>query len=236
MTELVYFVRGQKHRELLELSIASVRKVYSRTDKVFVYTDDPTLEPLGDLFTVLPAGRQMMVANLDAQLHHVLRTRASTEVLFLDCDVLLRQRFPFTVNAELYPTWRDHESIDEKGEKVVGVAAKMPYNYGVLGAVVTPATKEAFCWLRARILLMADDHRDWFGNQFALYDLCGHPTSSPTRKIRWSLDDPGATTIELCRLPCETWNYSPEKAGEDVTAKGILHFKGGRKDLMEAYL
>lgn len=239
--EIVYFIRGEKHRTMAELSIASVQKVYGRA-KVYTYTDDQEFAPLVGTILCRQHGanqepRPMMVANLDAQFRHMITSRLGDLILFLDADVLMRKPFPFQqAGADLYPTWRDHIERDEEGNKVEGFVNLMPYNYGVLGACVTPASIEAFCWLRARILQMAKAHQKWYGNQFAIFDLCGHPKSSPMRRICWTTADRGETVLELERLPCEVWNYSPEKPGEDVTDKGILHFKGGRKDLMEAYL
>lgn len=233
MTDIVYWIRGNEHRDMAILSIHSARRVYKHC-RVFIYTDDPDLAKVsGAHMHYLAPGRPAMVANLDAQVTHLMTGQPSDRVLFLDADTLVRKAFPFGT-ADLYPTWRDNVGI-KGGKPVEGIAKLMPYNYGVLGAIVSPATVEAFLWLRARILQMTPAHRDWYGNQFALADLCGGIRGAERVRIPWTIDDATGTELSIARLPCNTWNYTPEAANEDVSDKGILHFKGGRKDMMEAY-
>lgn len=236
MTDYVYWVRGSKHAELAELSIRSVKAV-DPEGRCYVYTDDPLLgEVEGAVMCRWPAGEPAMVANLTAQLRHLQASDPFTKVLFLDADVLLKAPFPFA-SAELYPTWRDHIAV-QNSVKVGGhIIDTMPYNYGVLGAVSRPATIEAFTWMRQRVLTMAVPHQHWYGNQFALFELAGHPSRDATEAvpISWTPAD-RAPRLLVHRLPCEIYNYTPEAPGEDVTGKVALHFKGGRKDLMEAYL
>lgn len=237
MTDYVYWVKGDQHRAMCVLSIASVRAV-DPLARVFVYSDEPGFEPLGDVFGKIEPGQPAMVANIVAQLFHVRSSKKGTKILFLDADTLLCKPFPFDdgLGALLYPTWRDYVGFDEKGEKVIGMAEQMPYNYGVLGVIADQLTLEAFVWMRYRVLNMGRQHQAWFGNQFALAELCGNPKrgARETVPIPWAVGDYDPR-LPILRLPCETWNYSPEKAGEDVSDKGILHMKGGRKDLMETY-
>lgn len=245
--DVVYWVRGQKHAELLELSVASVRKVEPDA-WVHIYTDDPELMGRsfhGSFPIAMAPGRPMMVANLDAQFRHIAGMKAGQPVLFLDADILVRQPFPWVTEqpaigeqwqlSDLYVTWRDHAAVVDGQEVGQELAKRMPYNYGVLGAIASPVSVEIFAWLRARILGMARNHQKWFGNQLALFDLCGAPSAPAERRIGWTMGDFDGTPFRVERLPCATWNYTPEAAGEDVADKGMLHFKGGRKDLMEAY-
>lgn len=236
MTDYVYWVRGPKHAELAELSIRSVKAV-DPNGRCYVYTDDPDLEKVeGGIMCRWAPGEPAMVANLTAQLRHLTSSELDTRVLFLDADVLLKAEFPFN-GQELYPTWRDHVAIQENVKVGGGIIDTMPYNYGVLGAVVSPATIEAFTWMRQRILNMAVQHQHWYGNQFALFELAGHPDRGELERvpIRWTPAD-REPRLWVRRLPCAIYNYTPEAPGEDVTGKVALHFKGGRKDLMEAYL
>jgi len=173
-----------------------------------------------------------MVANLDAQIAALNYLQRGDQVLFLDADVLMRQRFPWSLVPDLYVTWRDRVNGDVEAAKL------QPYNYGVVGCHVRPQTIEAFYWLRARIMAMNARNQAWYGNQLALAELVGKaPKEGQTDKdirIRWSLNDRG-TFMTVRQLPCETFNYSPASADEDVSGKAILHMKGDRKDLMQHF-
>lgn len=235
----VYWLRGPEHVELAKLSIASVRKVDSRA-RIWVYTDEDKGTPHidGTIRCTLQAGRPAMVANLDAQVLHLLTSESGDQVLFLDSDTLLRKPFLFEPSADLYVTWRDHVGVSD-GEKVSGIAPLMPYNYGVVGAVASPRTKEAFIWMRAQILKMSAQHQGWYGNQLALASLVGAApkTGTSDREIRiaWSASDDGATRLRVRYLPCDVYNWSPEREGEGIDDKVVIHLKGGRKHLMAHY-
>lgn len=234
----VWWIRGVAHAEMARLSIASFRKAYP-DGEVIVYTEegDPaSTVPLDAMRVRLPGGRPAMVANLDAQVHAMTRISRHDEVVFLDADTLVRKPYSLPESADLGATWRDHVGLDDQGQKIAGIAKAMPYNYGVLYARAEPATVEAFLWLRARILRMSRNAQDWYGNQMALAELLGAPAEGlHSAPIPWTLEDPGYTTLRFLCLPCEQHNYTPEAAGEPVEDKFVLHFKGGRKDMMEAY-
>jgi len=238
-----YWIRGREFAELAAKSIESIKR-FDRfmVDRRFVVvTDDPPevvgdsiQAPWRDVFTrdveihLIGRGhRPAMVANLDAQIEVLHNTPSGERVLFLDADTICLQPFPWT-DADIHATWRTDVNGDTE------MARQQPWNYGVLGVNVTPATIEAFYWLRARILRMTPERQKWYGNQLALEQLLGQPNGGKERRIRWTLEDEGMPlTVE--ELPCSVWNYSPSTADEDVSDKGILHFKGGRKDLIEAY-
>ena len=223
-----YWVRGQSFYEMAQLSIASVKKVDPKA-QILIYTDDPEIK--GPVCRMEP-GRPAMVANLDAQINAIGTAQYGEQILFLDADTIVKKPFPFT-ESDLFVTWRDHVGMKD-GQKVIGAAKDMPFNYGVVGATVSIRTMEAFIWLRARILKMGKKHQDWYGNQMALFDLVGHPAAHKRIKIRWTLDDRG-TDLSVTGLPCDIYNYSPETEGEDVSEKAIIHCKGNRKDMMLAY-
>jgi hypothetical protein len=237
MIDYVYWIRGPKFAELAEVSIQSVHKL-DRYARCYVYSDDEAIPQVkGAIVIRMNPGKPAMVANLEAQTRHILNADLGKKILFLDADVVLKKPFPFDTEASLYPTWRDHIGFDKKGKKIEGVAKLMPYNYGVLGARATRSAREAFVWMSHRVESMAEGHQNWYGNQFALAELCGKPDGRerlevPIPRSLWDIEP----RLAIRRLPCETWNYTPETAGEDVSGKGALHFKGGRKDLMEAYL
>lgn len=235
---LVYWIRGLEHAKMAELSIESARKAYgTKSLNVIVYSEagDPSLElKLPAQRGVIYGGRPAMVANLDAQIRALRGAILGEPFLFLDADTLVREPYELPPIYDLGVTWRDHVAI--KGEeKIAGLAKFMPYNYGVIYARAHPSTFEAFLWLRARILRMNPQHQAWYGNQMALAELCGSPENTGPVPISWALTDPGDTRLHVLKLPCETHNYTPEAAGEDVTGKVILHMKGNRKDLMETY-
>lgn len=229
-----YWVRGKEHAELAQLSIQSVRAVYGNRARITVFTDDaaPEWTIKGAMVSRLDPGRPAMVANLDAQVKMIGTVPYGSLVLFLDADVLLRKPFPwdeFDPEADLYVTWRDHVNGDKEA------ARHQPLNYGVLGALANVRTIEAFLWLRARILSMSPERQAWYGNQIALAELVtGYSQTSSRARVRWTDADTG-TEITVCSLPCAIWNYSPDRDDENVDDKGVLHFKGGRKDLMLAY-
>lgn len=211
---VAYWVRGENFANLAKISARSVLKVYPKADIQII-------EDRGN--------RPKMVANLDAQIQTLGWAMRGEQVLFLDADALLVKPFPFDLEHDLWVTWRDHINGDRQA------AIAQPYNYGVVGCVARPQVIEAFIWLRARILTMAMKYQDWYGNQLALADLLGQPSqSSLTPRIRWSLNDAGTPIAVKC-LPCETWNWSPDKDGEDITDKGVIHLKGNRKDLIDHY-
>lgn len=239
MTTYVYWIRGAEFAELAKLSIASVKKVerFIVDRRIVIYTDEVSpawasdLAPHGSGIEVIPMqpGRPAMVANLDAHVDALMDAKRGERVLFLDADTLLRKAFPWETSIDLYTTWRDHVNGDRE------MAKFQPYNYGVVGAVANAATIEAFIWLRARILQMSPDNQNWYGNQLALASLLGQPRSEPwTARIRWALSDEGSP-LRVMPLPCDTWNFSPNSADEDVSGKGILHMKGNRKDLMQHF-
>lgn len=240
-TTYAYWVRGREFAELAAKSIESIKR-FDRfmVDRRFIVVTDSS-ETFGDLHADwlhqecwrgvelhrLEPGRPAMVANLDAQIYALANTPYGERVLFLDADTICLKPFPWS-DAGLHVTYR----TDVNGDPLM--AKQQPYNYGVLGVNVTPASVEAFYWLRARILRMSPDRQAWYGNQLALADLLGQPNGGNERRIRWTLDDPGSP-LSVCELSCSDWNYSPDSADEDVSGKGILHMKGDRKSLMDHY-
>lgn len=231
-TTYAYWVRGREFAELAANSIESIKRFdrFMVDRRLMVITDEASTNwavPAGVELHCLEPGRPAMVANLDAQIYALANTPYGERVLFLDADTICLKAFPWK-DADFHVTYR----TEVNGEPLM--AKQQPYNYGVLGVNVTQSSVEAFYWLRARILRMSPDRQAWYGNQLALADLLGQPNGGKERRIRWTLEDEGMP-LSVCELPCDVWNYSPDTADEDVKGKGILHFKGGRKDLIEHY-
>jgi hypothetical protein len=81
-------------------------------------------------------------------------------------------------------------------------------------------------------------HKKWYGNQLAMAELAGpRPDSgsrTDVRQIPWMLTEHGMD-ISIEKVPCERYNYTPMKVGENIEGKHVLHFKGASRGLMESY-
>jgi len=237
----VWWVRGRQFAEYAALSIASVRRANPdathNEQKFLVVTDEMDLDwtdvvaPFGSgvQLRIVQSSQPTISARLDAQIAVLMDERRGDRVLFLDADALMRKPFPWEPEADLYLTWRDHVNGDKD------IARLIPYNGGVVGATVNPATIEAFIWMRSRIRHMSGQNQIWNGDQLALADLVGKPRGDRIEtQIRWAITDTG-TPLSVSCLPCDVWNYSPDKVDEDISERAIIHLKGSRKDLIEHY-
>lgn len=234
MTTYVWFVRGAEHAAMCRTSIESVLNMDSSADCI-VYVEDKSTIPALCLTESIRPGMPMMVANLEAQISAL--TRPDTiDVVFLDTDILFLRPLPRA--GELTVTWRDHVAVSDEGEKLEGIAASMPYNYGVICAKRNKATIEAFIWMRERIRKMNPQQQYWYGNQLALAELAGpRPAAGiqiDSRRIPWLIHSP-STLLTVGKIPCEFYNYTPQSDDEDVSGRSVLHFKGKRRDLMASY-
>lgn len=239
MSSYFWFVRGAEHAAMCRQSIASVRNVDSWA-RCFVVTDEvnPEWKIDAGLYRIAP-GMPIMLANLEAQVVAMGVATPNEPVVFLDTDVLLVRPLPFNI-ADLVVTWRDHVGVVD-GEEVEGVASQMPYNYGVIVAENNSRVLEAFIWLRERVRKMHGQYKQWYGNQIALAELCGPkpatlPASPELRRIPWSVSSMPGYGINVAKLPCEIFNYTPQAADEDISNKVALHFKGVRRNLMPDYV
>lgn len=238
-TVYCFFVRGQKHAAMCRTAIESIRSV-DALNEIVVVTDEDGHQFKDATILRIPPGLPIMLANIEAQVVALIALHAkypnqSTRVTFLDTDVVLLK--PFTTEHDLLVTWRD--SVGEvEGEKVEGVASRMPYNYGVMIAKADRPTIEAFIWLRERVRKMHAGHKQWYGNQLALAELCGprpsEGTAVDTRQIPWMLTEHGIS-LEIEKVPCDRYNYTPQRVGENLEGKHVLHFKGASRGLMESY-
>jgi hypothetical protein len=238
----VYFVRGRIHAALCQVSMASVH-LADPDALVEIYTDEPDGPHfdgcLGARIQVMPSGMPIMLANLEAQARAMYATPDDEQVAFLDTDILVLHRLSFiNPTFDLAATWRDHALVSESGEKVTAVADVMPYNYGVILARGGFPAVESFIWMRERVRRMSSQLQKWYGNQVALATLAGpRPASGDLlddRRIPWTPTDRG-NRVSVLKLPCETWNYTPQAEGENLVGRNVLHFKGGKRELMKSY-
>lgn len=238
MKTYAWFVRGERHAAMAQTSIASVRKAENGGVRCVVVTDE--VSPSWNLFTKaqivkIPSGMPIMLANLQAQIDVLMGMPNSEQFVFLDTDIILQRPIPSL--GDLTITWRDHVGVRDD-EKIEGVAGQMPYNYGVIAARKTEAAIESFIFMRERIRRMHSQHREWYGNQLALVELAGQPPKEglkiDRRTIPWMLTSHGRE-VDIAKIPCDTWNYTPESITEDVSNRGALHFKGHSRHLMEGF-
>lgn len=236
-----YFVRGAQHAAMARTSMLSAKRA-DPSAYIIAVTDEqnpPWEIDLAGQLLVIPEGMPMMLANLEAQVAAIIAASRwpNSEIAFVDTDTLIRRPLDGLDEAHLAVTWRDHVRVVDE-EKIEGIAGVMPYNYGVILTRPSQPAIEAFIWMRERVRKMHERHQQWYGNQLALAALCGAPPQSgertDLRQIPWHLTRPGASLL-VRKLPCEVWNYTPEKAGEDVAERVLLHFKGHARGLMEGY-
>lgn len=234
-----WFVRGAHHAAMCRTSVEAVKKADPRAHCIVV-TDErnPPWEVPGAVLQYIDAGMPIMLANLEAQVSALASAWVDhyESLTLLDTDTILLKRIP--TMGDIAFTWRDSIGVDDDGEKVEGVASRMPYNYGVI--VANPGIKafEAMIWIRERIRVMHAGHQKWYGNQLAVVELAGprpaEGQSTDTRKIPWRLTKLGKE-IRVGKLPCELYNYTPQTPEENVSGKYVLHFKGNKRDLMRVY-
>lgn len=237
MNHYAWFVRGEKHAAMCRTSIASVRKA-DPDARCIVVSDEENPQWKVDAIRLTCDPAPLMLANLEAQINALSYAwgHDAEQITFLDTDTILLR--PFTYYGVINFTWRDNIGEDEVGTKIEGIAARMPYNYGVIAARPSLSAFECFIWMRERIRAMQPAHQHWYGNQLAAVELAGpRPQSgcdATARKIPWKLTSKGKM-VTIGKLPCAIYNYTPQRAGEDVSDKCVLHFKGRRRDLMGVY-
>lgn len=234
-----YFVRGAEHFAMFRTSAESVHRADPHA-VILVMTDDEQVNSAWHYVRRIDPGQPIMLANIDGQVEALIDSMqwGVDSIAFIDTDTIVQR--PLILSSpggDIAVTWRDHVRVVDD-EKVEGIAGVMPYNYGLILARPSRAAAEAFIWLRERVRKMHDRHQKWYGNQMALAALCGPPPSegwrTDERRIPWHLTALG-TTVRVLKLPCEIWNYTPQKAGEDVSQRAMLHFKGASRHLMEGY-
>lgn len=234
-----WFVRGAKHAAMCRTSVESVKKADPGAQCVVV-TDEhnPSWKIPDVVLQYIDPGMPIMLANLEAQVSALASAWVDhyEKLTLLDTDTIVLK--PLLTSGDIAFTWRDSIGTDDDGEKVEGIANRMPYNYGVI--VCNPGIRsfEALIWIRERVRVMHPGSQQWYGNQLAAVELAGaRPVKDAEvsiRSIPWRLTKLGKQ-IRVGKIPCETCNYTPQTPDEDVSGKYVLHFKGKRRDLMKVY-
>lgn len=219
-----YWMFNDKPTAECERSIETVRRLYPAA-RIMVYGVGPVRGATEVVKLPVLKTLPNMVANIHAQLDCLMTVERQEHVWFLDTDILLVDYLP-EIMADLVVTYRDHVGVVD-GQKVEGIAAKMPYNYGVLGATVNKRSIAAFTALRDRCAKMSPDLQKWYGNQMALRDVVGPPgDATVTRSLPYGF-------FECDILPGDQFNYTPESEDESLEGKHVLHLKGDRKHMMD---
>jgi hypothetical protein len=246
MLNVVYWVRGEEYADMAGASARSVLRCYRAKGRakvsIYCYTDSFDYRvfdtPVFDEVISVPHYNDSaaMLANLQMQVHFCLSRFFTAPTLFLDADVLAIapiagiQTKKWWKGHDLVVTQRDHAGHDEAGNKVVGVARDMPYNYGVMGVNNTLNGIECMLWLRDRVMRMGLSRQIWYGNQWALRELVRGSHTDPTpREVDIRLPHCGAN-VQV--LDCEEYNYTPELYLKDsIDTKFFVHPKGDRRDI-----
>jgi len=234
-----WFVRGKEHAAMCRTSVEAVKRADPHS-RCLVVTDE--VSPAWDIpnaaVSHIGPGMPIMLANLEAQVSALAAawTDGAESITFLDTDTLLLK--PVPVMGDITFTWRDSIGTDDDGEKVEGIASRMPYNYGVIVARPCIRAFESFIWMRERIRGMHANHQSWYGNQLAAAELGGRrPQSGSTidpRPIPWRLTNVGKT-VNVGKIPCTEYNWTPQSPNDSLDGKYVAHFKGGKRHLMEWY-
>lgn len=161
-----------------------------------------------------------MLENVKAQAEFLCKdmVRSEDEVVFLDNDALLAKPLPEMGDCNVGVTWRDN---------LGALSMLQPYNYGVVMAKKCPDTIAAWFWMCDHIGKQTPQNQAWYGNQVALRELVGGVGRAEMVH--------GYFKIKTLHLPCETYNWTPEDVGEDISEKYVVHCKGDRKDLLDHY-
>ena len=240
MRKYVYFVRGNKHRDMAIISAQSVAERDPTAARIIITDDSTDLTPCRAQFTQISFAMfdkplRLMTANVAVIADMVLGAEPTDELWFIDPDTLLQKPLVMPPKCDIAATWRV-VLLDVDREAV----ADMPYNFGVIGFRGTPAARDAAVWMRERVASFNPGYQDWYGNQMALAALAGPIPSNGVdpivrRGIPWRPFDEPTTSVNIARLPCDEWNYTPITGDEICDDKRLLHFKGVRRKFMPAY-
>lgn len=229
MRTYCYWITGEEYARYAELSVQSVRKADPEAAILVVARNEPWLDWWGNRTAVITIEEgPLMVENLRAQIKAMHHCQNAEEMVFLDVDTVMLARFP-DFDTDLAVTWR--RTIRDKAGNTAP-AGWMPYNYGVLAVKRSAAGFEAMYWMLNRVWSMSAKLQQWYGNQIALRHLVGELGDEP--QAHRTVDLHGQR-VRVTLLPCSEWNYTPYEPNEDLSGKGILHFKGQMKEAMRDF-
>jgi hypothetical protein len=168
--------------------------------------------------------KALMMSRSLAQQNMVHKNDFSLPIILIDSDILLNGNldYVFQQDFDVALTWRK--------------SLKMPINGGVL-ILNNRRPNVVRKFFDDFVTIYRDNYIDsagWYGDQFALRDLCG----VTYREMR----DRKIIEVGGCKvlfLPGDHYNFSPEGRYAAVMSRFpdivILHFKGNRKRFMNAY-
>jgi hypothetical protein len=197
-----------------EKAIAAAKKAYPG-GTVWQIRDEVTPKFKGaDRELVLPGTvPQSVLNNIRCRAYRVILSSIpeNEEVIFIDTDVLLGEEldvfdWPFDVGL----TKRD-------------ILPSMPYNFGVIFARNTAATREFFHQLAD--IASGFPAGIWYVDQISLAMRMGVGSDGYRRT------DAQDAAVKI--FPCEKYNYSPDTPPDKRLP--VVHFKGGRKHMLDQY-
>lgn len=182
------------------------------------------------------------VQRYDIDSHHIMLNRLSTQIQFLrtmnqESNVVLLDS-DMLLTAKLDPLLlQDFDiGLTIRTPAPVYQGKPMPINGGIffIPASGKPAALRFLEQLYHIYQRSYGKDTQWWGDQYALLDILQCPDANDLQPGSLQLND-----IKVRLLDCDQYNFSPDLESElDLTAfegKFILHFKGPRKQFMQAY-
>lgn len=168
--------------------------------------------------------KTLMLSRSLAQQNMIHRYDFSLPVVLIDSDILINGHLNtiFEQDFDVALTWRSN--------------INMPINGGlmILNNRRPEVTRQFFDDFVALYQDKYIDGATWYGDQLALRDICAASHEE--------MGDRNVIEVNGCKilfLPCDQYNFSPENYWraviDPITKSLILHFKGNRKRLMNAY-
>ena len=182
------------------------------------------------------------VQRYDIDSHHIMLNRLSTQIQFLktmnqESNVVLLDS-DMLITANLNPLLlQDFDiGLTIRTPAPVYKGKPMPINGGIF--FIPASGKSAALRFLEQLYHIYQKHygkdTQWWGDQYALLDILQCPDANDLQPGCLQLND-----IKVRLLDCDQYNFSPDLESElDLTAfqdKFILHFKGPRKQFMQAY-
>lgn len=203
----VGFMHIGKISKVAQIMVASVKKAMPAA-RIVQMTDTDTKPVTGvdDVIRKRYDGKFPMPYRL---LH--LKDFPETDAIFLDTDVVVQKDLSpvFESEFDIGLTVRDEPVVDPEG---IDITITMPYNTGVMFS--RPSGRPFWEAAYRHCLAFSDYEKEWWGDQLSVKAVAD------------------TTTLKLKTFPCSLYNYTPEKSGQDLGEKFVVHYKGARKEWM----
>jgi hypothetical protein len=173
--------------------------------------------------------QEVMLGRLISQLDYIRKEDWCSDLLFLDSDILVNANLDVIFNHDFNVglTYRiDHE---------------MPINGGVI--FISKRNKPLAIEFFDRVLQIYQEkymtYNKWWGDQYSLLEAVRLENLTSNISESSSLRFITINGVEILLLPCEVYNFSPENTffsiAKELKSKGVIHFKGHRKRLIDIY-